>query len=88
MPPRWLAARYPECMRYVETPPPPVLRPFVRTLWLLEDGRGGPGEVERILPDGCIELIVHYGAPMRDLDEAPEESRARSIVAGQIRYAK
>jgi AraC-like DNA-binding protein len=39
---------------YAEVPPPAALRPFVDRFWTRTPG-AGPG---RILPDGCIDLIV------------------------------
>lgn len=74
-------------MRYRELPPPPGLLPFVRCLWLLEDERGA-GSVERVLPDGCMEVLVHYGEPMlREEQPGRFETQARALVAGQLRTA-
>ena len=65
-------------MRYREVTPPAPLAPLVRCLWILEDDRG-PGEIDRVLPDGCVEIIIHYGAAMKDQPGA--------IVAGQLKTA-
>lgn len=74
-------------MRYREILPPPLLRPYLRCLWLLEDG-SGPGEVERVLPDGCMEVVVHYGAPMlRRHEDGRHETQPGAVVAGQLRTA-
>lgn len=74
-------------VRYRELPPPSQLRPFVRCFWVLENA-GGPGATERILPDGCVELILHYGAPMAREDESGGlEEQPHAIVAGQLRSA-
>jgi AraC-like DNA-binding protein len=74
-------------MRYREAPPPPDLAPFVRCLWALEDARDAD-EPERVLPDGCAELIVHYGAPMaRETDDGRLQSQPAAIVSGQLRTA-
>lgn len=73
-------------MRYVELPPPPPLRSFVRCLWILEDARGD--HVERVLPDGCVEIIVHYGTPMRRVaGDGAHVVQSRTVVAGQLRSA-
>jgi AraC-like DNA-binding protein len=74
-------------MRYRELPPPPALRPFVRCFWILEDARGA-NAAERILPDGCVELIVHYGTPMlREHLDGRREQQPAAIVSGQLRTA-
>lgn len=71
-------------MRYREVPPPPSLRPWVRCFWVLE-GECAPGDVERVLPDGCPELVVHYGAPMRRrLPDDLEQRQPRAVAAGQL----
>jgi AraC-like DNA-binding protein len=52
---------------YAVCPPPPDLAPYVQMFWA---ATGEPGEtpaVERVVADGCCELIVHCGAPYRDL---------------------
>ncbi len=78
-------------MRYREVSPPPALAPHLRCLWLLE--HEGPDqqqdqEPERILPDGTVEIVVHYGALMlRQLDDGSYERQGRSVVAGQMRSA-
>ena len=35
----------------------------MRCVWLLEDERA-QGEMERVLPDGCLDVVVEYGQPM------------------------
>jgi AraC-like DNA-binding protein len=41
-------------LSYRELIPHPALRPFVDRVWM----RSGDGEVARILPDGCIDLLL------------------------------
>jgi AraC-like DNA-binding protein len=55
-------------MRYREFEPDARLRPAIKCYWFLTgtlsfapNGSEGPGEFERILPDGCSELIFHCG---------------------------
>jgi AraC-like DNA-binding protein len=49
---------------YREYPIPTALTPFVKLIWSLECDRSiydaGP---ERILPDGCVELVLHFRDP-------------------------
>lgn len=51
--------------RYEEVAPPPALRPFIRCLW----GYAAPnptGGVQRIAPDGCLELVIDLGTPYEE----------------------
>lgn len=41
---------------------PPAVRPFVECVWTIT-APSGPRTPERIVPDGCPELIVHLGDP-------------------------
>ena len=57
-------------MRYREILPSPALAGFVRCYWTLTAApAAGPPALERVLPDGCVELIVHAGAPFERHDE-------------------
>jgi len=59
----------------------------VRCVWLLEDERA-QGEMERVLPDGCLDVVVEYGQPMeRVLPAGGAGAAGRSIVAGQLHSA-
>src|ERR1041385_440786 len=51
-------------MSYAEYPIYPELRPFVKVVWSLESERGEvPQFSMRILPDSCVEIVVHYWLP-------------------------
>jgi AraC-like DNA-binding protein len=67
--------------RYREVPPPADLRWAVECLWLAQ---GPAGESERIVPDGCPELVLQLGGSIRAGDEE-EEARLqpRALVVGQ-----
>jgi hypothetical protein len=54
-------------MRYHEYQPASVLSSSVECLWLLE-GEAAAVSVapERLLPDGCVELILNSGARFRE----------------------
>lgn len=73
-------------MRYVEYPPHPSLAAHVRCFWLMEDDDPAcAARIERIIPDGCIEIIIHYASTFRDPHDADNRARVhRTIVAGQI----
>lgn len=68
-------------MRYAELAPPDALAPVLHCLWTFEDEAGGGGP-QRIVPDGRCELVVHFGAPYREVGaEAPQP---RVVFAGQL----
>ena len=74
-------------MLYRELPPPPALRSVVRCFWILRDAQGA-GTVERVLPDGCVEIVVHRGTPMvRQHADGRQEVQPDAVVAGQLRTA-
>ncbi|HEU4731408.1 MAG TPA: DUF6597 domain-containing transcriptional factor [Kofleriaceae bacterium] len=44
---------------YTEIAPPSDLAPYVDRLWLRTTVGRQPGELHRVLPDGCVDIIVH-----------------------------
>jgi len=50
---------------YAVSPPPPDLAPYVQIFWAAAAEPGETPTVERVIADGCCELIVHCGAPYR-----------------------
>src|SRR4029453_14155351 len=49
---------------YREYPIPTALTPFVKLIWLLKVPRSGHAAgPERILPEGCVELVFHFRDP-------------------------
>jgi len=79
-------------MDYREFAPPPRLAPFIRCFWTLRGGdaadRGSP-RVERLIPDGSPELVLHLGDPFEQVDESGGARRTiaqpSALVAGQLR---
>lgn len=73
-------------MTYREIRPSEILAPFVKCFWVLEAfGESGLDQKDRILPDGCMELIIHYGDLYRLSNEQGEIVQPRSFVFGQIK---
>ena len=73
-------------MRYLEIPAPRPLARFIECFWSLT---GTPGHLssppERILPDGCIELIVNLADPFRRCHEdGTRETQPLLFVVGQM----
>ncbi|MGQ3013078.1 MAG: AraC family transcriptional regulator [Flavobacteriales bacterium] len=74
-------------MDYRVYTPQAALLPYVKCYWSLDSGDTPfmPG-VERVFPDGCIELLFHYGDRFRKyLDDAQTVLHPRSFIHGQIR---
>lgn len=77
---------YDPAVDYRDAAPAPPLRPCVRRFWGLSDrGDGGPRGIERVVPDGCMELIVHLGDPFTRLGgPTTTELQPRALLAGQL----
>ena len=58
--------------KYQEFSPSPGLARHVRCLWTMT-GSLTPGELvrHRVLPDGCMDLILNFGTPMGGPDASP-----------------
>jgi AraC-like DNA-binding protein len=74
-------------MHHAEYPAPPEMAHLVRCVWVFE-GRFDEPHDERIVPDGCPELILHFGAPYRECDLAGRwRTQPRLFVAGNLTRA-
>src|SRR5262249_41063821 len=74
-------------MKYEEHAPPLELRGFVECIWTLSGTVDvGAVEPERVLPDGCMELIFHRGDPFRRSTDPllGPEIQPRAFVVGQM----
>jgi AraC-like DNA-binding protein len=72
-------------MRYLEQPPPPPLAPFVECLWTAWDPRLRRGRgSERIVPDGCPELIFHLADPFSRRVDGRWVRQPRAFLAGTL----
>ena len=70
-------------MRYSETKPRSPLCRFVECFWTLESD-APPSDSERILPDGCIELILNFGAEFSQHCEEQRKLQPRNFLVGQM----
>src|SRR5690348_7963231 len=70
-------------MRYAEYRPSPALARVVDCYWMLEGH--GTGVPEPIIPDGRVEIVLHYGVRFErhHLDGAIERQPA-SLLVGQL----
>jgi len=74
-------------MRFRDHPVHPALAPFVKCVWSLEsDGPIRDAPRERILPDGCVELVFHFHDPFRSHFANGESAvQPHSFAVGQMR---
>ena len=72
-------------MRYHEFPPDSSLAPWVKCFWLMEDSpAAGDEPPDAIVPDGCAEIIVHYGDRFAEDVGGQRRLQPKVIVAGQL----
>lgn len=72
-------------MIYSEHPPSNHLRAYIKTYWFLEGNLPAAAlQPERIFPDGCMELIIHYGEAFQKLTKDKIEKQANAFVFGQL----
>lgn len=70
--------------RYDEADPPVALKPFIRKIWTYA-APSPSGEVQRIAPDGCPELVIDLGAPYEEEGEdGVFRLQPSAIFAGQM----
>lgn len=71
-------------MRYRETKPTPPLRQFVECYWTLEGEESLDSPPERILPDGCVELILNFGDRFLQYVDSGRKPQPQHLVVGQM----
>ncbi len=72
-------------MHYQTYLPDDLLRSVVRCFWTLEGPAESLPERQRIVPDGCMELIIHYGDLYQQyLPDGSLITQPRGFVFGQI----
>jgi AraC-like DNA-binding protein len=72
-------------MNYEVYDPTPELAPFVKCFWTLDDDGKSGASRQRIIPDGCMEMIFHYGDLYKQYFEDGEAIiQPRSFIFGQI----
>lgn len=73
-------------MEFIRRPPHPALACWVECLWSVRAPAPRPGAApDRILPDGCMELVVNLRAPVESaVGDAPLLLQPRAVLAGQL----
>lgn len=68
-------------LQYREALPDPRLRGFVKCYWTLV-GWNAETMTDRILPDGCSELVLHSGDVFQQVDAAGAHDQPRALLIG------
>jgi AraC-like DNA-binding protein len=72
-------------MDYQVYTPSAELQPFVKCFWSLQDEGHDVPVRQRVVPDGCMELIFHYGDLYRQyFEDGSSIVQPKSFVFGQI----
>lgn len=73
-------------MEYHEIPPSHDLRQIVKCYWTLrQTGVGAPPAPEKILPDGCCEIVIHRADSFhRQGQDGTCREQPRVLIAGQL----
>jgi AraC-like DNA-binding protein len=63
------------------------LRPYVKVVWSMESGPEEPKEFSmRILPDSCVEMVVHYNIPLATtFSDGLSKLQPKSFVISQMK---
>ena len=69
-------------MVYRRFAPGPAASAFVDHYWILETSDAGG--LQRVVPDGAPELIVHLGTPFESRSGEEWRAQPRVFVAGQL----
>ena len=70
-------------MDYRELTPSPRLQPYVRCYWTLRAPPVAGASPQRVLPDGCVEMIINVGARFRrHRDDGSTETQPRALLVG------
>src|SRR5687768_17814382 len=70
-------------MDYRELTPAPRLQPYVRCYWTLRAPPVVGAAPQRVLPDGCVEMIINVGAQFtRYRPDGVAETQPRALLVG------
>lgn len=60
--------------------PAPELRPYVRCYWTLDAAVTPEAASQRVLPDGCVEIVINLAAPFLRFDADGRSERQPSVL--------
>ena len=70
-------------LEYRQVPPPPHLRRYIKCFWFLRGEGIGWHEPQRIVPDGCAELVAHLAEPLMPFGVRRSRSASFARLIGQ-----
>lgn len=73
-------------MHYREITPGPLLSDHIECLWVLQGDGLVQSPPERLLPDGCVELILNFGDPFNEhiYETGDTEAQPLRFIVGQM----
>ena len=73
-------------MQYHQFRPVEPLAKFIKCFWVLESAAADLASPERILPDGCTEIVFHIGDPFdQHNSDGTTERQPLALLVGQMR---
>ncbi|MFY9607879.1 MAG: helix-turn-helix domain-containing protein [Blastocatellia bacterium] len=73
-------------MQYEEFNPAEPLAKYVKCFWVLESAAAGSSRQERILPDGCTEIVFQLADPFNQCNPVgTTERQPMAMLVGQMR---
>lgn len=75
-----------EGVNFRQYKPSQSLSAYIKCYWILQSDCF-PGPPERILPDGCAEIIFHFGDHYRRISGDTYVEQPKTVLVGQIRQA-
>lgn len=76
-------------MKYCEIPPPGALAMQIECFWLLQSNGSQAAPVpQRILPDGCVEMILNFAEPFAERGPRGFQRQPLHFVVGQMESPK
>jgi len=73
-------------MRYIEFRPAPALADSIKCFWFLESASAPSASPERILPDGCTEIVFHLADPFDQyFSDGTTARQPLALLVGQMR---
>ncbi|SDI94323.1 helix-turn-helix transcriptional regulator [Chryseobacterium jejuense] len=71
-------------MDYQTFEPQPELAPFIKCYWTLDNPKEDVPQSQTIVPDGCMEMIFHYGDLYKQYIDGEAVVQPRNCVFGQL----
>lgn len=71
-------------LQHIELPPPSILAQSIECIWFMQ-GPGIPAaEPERVLPDGCLEIVFNLAQPFRQVRIDGCETQPAQLFVGAL----